>query len=125
MTGREPYVTSIELTALAKAVAARGGPRSWKRAAGVADPAWAAAGKVALPVVADERRCPLLDATGRCAVYASRPLGCRTFFCDRAEAGGRVKQRDVNELVRRVKEIAAKHEPRGDLGRPLTRAFPG
>jgi uncharacterized protein len=116
ITGREPYVTSIELAAVTRAVAARGGQRSWKRAR-------ASDGRIALPIVADERRCPLLDAQGRCAVYAARPLGCRTFFCDRADAGGKVKQRAVNELVQRIRDIAARHEPRGDLGRPLTRAL--
>ena len=65
MTGREPYVTSIELAAVQKAVAARGGARSWKRAPPVGgDPKGAATGKTALPVVAEERRCPLLDAEG-------------------------------------------------------------
>jgi Fe-S-cluster containining protein len=108
VTGREPYVTSIEVAAVKKAIAARGGERSWKRG---------------LPVVSDERRCPLLDAAGRCAVYAVRPLGCRTFFCERAEAGDKVRQREVNALVRRIQDIAAKHEPGGDQGRPLTRAL--
>jgi Fe-S-cluster containining protein len=124
MTGREPYVTSIELAAVKKAIAARGGLRSWKRAPlVVGDAAGAATGRVALRVVSDERRCPLLDAAGRCAVYAARPLGCRTFFCDRAEQGSRVKQRDVNALVRRIQDIAAAHEPGGDQGRLLTRAL--
>jgi Fe-S-cluster containining protein len=124
MTGREPYVTSIELAAIKKAIAARGGLRSWKRAPSIAcDATGSATGRVALPVMSDERRCPLLDAAGRCAVYAARPLGCRTFFCDRAEAGSRVKQRDLNALVRRIQDIAAAHEPGGDKGRPLTRAL--
>jgi Fe-S-cluster containining protein len=124
ITGREPYVTSIELAAVRRAVAARGGMRSWKRAPVVAkDPEGASTSRVTLPVVNDERTCPLLDAAGRCAVYEARPLGCRTFFCDRATEGGKVKQRDVNALVRRIQDIAAKHEPGGDTGRPLTRAL--
>src|SRR5262249_44730554 len=73
ITGREPYVTSIEIAALRKAIAARGGARSWKKAKD---------GRVALPLARDERRCPLLDDAGRCAVYDARPLGCRTFYCD-------------------------------------------
>jgi len=126
LTGREPYVTSLELAALSRAVAARGGARSWKRAPAVReDPARASTGRVALPVLADERRCPMLAADGRCSVYEARPLGCRTFYCDRASAGGKVKQRDVNALVRRIQELAAAHEPGGDKGRPLTRALPG
>jgi Fe-S-cluster containining protein len=117
-------VTSIELLAVRRAVAARGGMRSWKRAPAVPDdPAGAATSRVALPVVNDERRCPLLDAAGRCAVYEARPLGCRTFFCDRAEPGDKVKQREVNALVRRIQDLAAAHEPGGDRGRPLTRAL--
>jgi Fe-S-cluster containining protein len=124
MTGREPYVTSIELATLRKAIAARGGMRSWRRAPAVADDvARAATGRVALPVVRDERRCPLLDAAGRCAVYEARPLGCRTFFCERATPGEKVKQREVNALVRRIQDLAAAHEPGGDRGRPLTRAL--
>lgn len=124
ITGREPYVTSIELLAVRRAIAARGGLRSWKRAPAVGkDPSGASTARVALPLVAEERTCPLLDGEGRCAVYEARPLGCRTFFCDRAEEGGKVKQRDVNALVRRIQEIAARHEPSGDKGRPLTRAL--
>jgi Fe-S-cluster containining protein len=114
VTGREPYVTSIELAAVRKAAAARGGMRSWKKAPPLGP---------SLPVVDEERRCPFLDVSGRCAVYAARPLGCRTFYCDRADAGGKVKQREVNALVRRIQDIAARHEPDGDKGRPLTRAL--
>ena len=114
VTGREPYVTSIELAAVKKAAAARGGMRSWKKAPPLGP---------SLPVLDDERRCPFLDASGRCAVYATRPLGCRTFYCERAEAGGKVKQREVNALVRRIQDIAARHQPDGDKGRPLTRAL--
>jgi Fe-S-cluster containining protein len=124
ITGREPYVTSIELLYLRRAIAARGGARSWRRAPAVArDPGGASTGRVALPVVADERTCPLLDAGGRCAAYAARPLGCRTFYCDRATPGEKVKQPAVNALVRRIREIAARHAPGGDAGRPLTRAL--
>src|SRR5581483_7337115 len=72
LTGREPYVTSIEIAALKRAVARRGGPLSAKRRA--------------LPIAgtAAERTCPFLDGSGRCSVYDSRPFGCRTFYCDRA-----------------------------------------
>ncbi|MFS8066270.1 MAG: YkgJ family cysteine cluster protein, partial [Byssovorax sp.] len=69
------------------------------------------------------RRCPMLTDAGRCAIYASRPLGCRTFFCDRASAAGKVRHREISALVRQVQEIAAQHEPAGDQGRPLTRAL--
>ena len=120
ITGREPYVTSIELLAVRRAVAARGGARSWRKAPVVAG---TSTGRVALPVVAEERTCPMLAEGGRCAVYGARPLGCRTFYCDRATPGAKVKQREINALVRRIREIAARHEPSGDGGRPLTRAL--
>lgn len=124
LTGREPYVTSLELVAVRQAIAARGGARSWAHAPRVReDPSRASTGRVELRQIADERRCPMLAGDGRCAIYTARPLGCRTFFCDRATAGGKVKQRDVNALVRRIQDLAAGHEPDGDKGRPLTRAL--
>jgi hypothetical protein len=107
VTGREPYVTSVEVALLRRALAATG-----RR-----DP-----GRRALEVVA-EGRCPLLTPEGRCQVYAARPLGCRTFYCGRASPAGPVRHRDVQALVRRVQELAARHEPDGDRGRPLRRAL--
>src|SRR5262245_35018941 len=73
VTGREPYPTAVELAELERAVRARGGlPK-----------------RRSLPMIKasrerDERRCALLGDDGRCLVYASRPFGCRTFFCERA-----------------------------------------
>jgi len=44
-------------------------------------------GHVVLPF--DERgRCPLLDEGGRCAIYAHRPLTCRTYDCRVFAAAG-------------------------------------
>lgn len=65
----------------------------------------------------------MLTVEGRCSIYASRPLGCRTFYCERASEGAPVKHKDVTALVRRVKDLAMRHAPEGDLGRPLTRAL--
>ena len=111
ITGREPYVTSIELAAVRKAVAARGGPLSPRRRA--------------LPLArrGDERTCPLLDDHARCSIYASRPLGCRTFWCHRTDADEKVSQPALNELVARIKAIACRHEAGGETGRLLTRAL--
>lgn len=122
VTGREPYVTSIEIALVRRAIAARGGAKSWKRASALPS-ADGATDRRSLPLVVEERRCPMLTDAGRCAVYASRPLGCRTFFCDRASSAGRVRHREVGALVREVQAIAARHEPDGDRGRPLTRAL--
>ncbi len=119
VTGREPYVTSMELVVVRRAVARAGRnlddktPRPAKRALPLVE------------VARDERRCPLLTAEGRCSIYADRPFGCRTYFCDDASEGSRVRHRDVNELVRRLKELSLRHEPRGDEGRPLVRALLG
>ncbi|AUX43187.1 uncharacterized protein SOCE26_046310 [Sorangium cellulosum] len=132
ITGREPYVTSIELAAVRRAIAARGGPRALQgivRADGgsaAPDPQAkvdGGAGRRRVLPNAAERRCPMLTDAGRCAIYAARPLGCRTFYCDRASAGAPVRHHDVTRLVRKVQEVAARHEPGGDLGRPLTRAL--
>jgi len=114
VTGREPYVTSIELLSVAKAVAARGGPLRDRRRAEPLDR------EVSRET---ERTCPLLDEQARCAVYAARPLGCRTYFCHQADRDRPIRQREVTALVRRLQDIAARHEPDGDRGRPLTRAL--
>jgi Fe-S-cluster containining protein len=114
VTGREPYVTSLELLAVRRAIAARGGVLSDRRKA--------------LPLypgeVKDERPCPLLDRHGKCSIYDARPLGCRTFWCERAEFAERAVPREsVASFVRRIQELAAGHERDGERGRPLTRAL--
>ena len=104
-TGREPYPTSVELAELAHAVARAPPPRSAKRA---------------LPQV--DRRCPLLSAEGRCRVYASRPFGCRTFFCDRAE-GGKPPRAALRDLAHRIADLSSRTFPRDPAPRPLSRAL--
>jgi Fe-S-cluster containining protein len=113
VTGREPYVTSIEVLAVERATKAGGGPLSPRRRA--------------LPMTTDsvrERVCAFLDASGRCAVYANRPFGCRTYFCERAIPGGKRSRPEEKRLVDRVRDIAARHEPGGDAPRSLSRVFP-
>jgi uncharacterized protein len=111
-TGREPYVTSLELSYLMRAVRKSG------RAIGV-QPA-----PRRLPVLAStEGRCPLLDAAGRCGAYGARPIGCRTFWCERTTETQPVRHRDMNELVRRIQKLAAQHVDGGERGRPLRRAI--
>lgn len=112
VTGREPYVTSVELAAIARAVARNGGPLSPRRRA--------------LPMTRDadhERMCPLLNASGRCSVYASRPFGCRTFFCDRATHAAPPSRAAQKALADRLRALAARHEAGGDATRPLSRAY--
>lgn len=120
LTGRQPYVTAIELLALERALAQRG--------KATASPIAAARREVRLPIAGgrtprDEGRCPLLEDTGRCAAYAARPLGCRTFYCDRATKGARVPHARVVELVRRVQALGLALDASGDQGQPLTSAL--
>jgi Fe-S-cluster containining protein len=113
VTGREPYVTSVELAAITRAVAKNGGPLSPRRRA--------------LPLTRDaeeERMCPLLDQAGRCSVYSSRPFGCRTFFCERAVHAAPPSRPAQKALADRLRALAARHEPGGDATRPLSRAYP-
>jgi uncharacterized protein len=115
ITGREPYVTGVELAYLQKAIGKAGGKTPLERNKG--------AKRLPVAGLRDERTCPLLAADARCAAYAARPLGCRTFFCERATADQPLSQQETNAFVRRVKEIAAAERPGGDQGRPLTRAL--
>jgi len=95
ITGRIPYLTRGEAE-----VAARGVRASGRRA---------------LPEHPDGA-CPLLHASsGRCMIYADRPFGCRTHFCD--PAGGPFARRDVIDLIRRLEAIDARMG--GDGGRAL------
>ena len=129
VTGREPYPTAIELAEVERAARGVGGLASH-----VAKSAAAAATKTArggrgraLPLAVsaatDERRCPLLSDEGRCRVYASRPFGCRTFFCDRATGPGKMPRADVQRLSRAVASLSARFEPRDPGPRPLSRAL--
>ena len=113
LTGREPFVTSTELALVLRGVRRRGGALAGARKAL----------PLASDVRRDERTCPLLDRSGRCSVYASRPFGCRTFFCERATHERRVAHGEVGALVRELQEVGARHAPGGDVGRPLVRAL--
>jgi Fe-S-cluster containining protein len=112
LTGRAPYVTSIELSMVRRAIARRGGPLSPR--------------KRALPLSGDAERegiCPLLDQRGRCSIYADRPLGCRTFHCSRATKGREASRKELGEMLARIVHLAARHQPGGDQGRLLPRAL--
>ena len=79
--------------------------------------------------VAELRACPLLTPEGRCRVYASRPFGCRTFFCDHAEGPGGQGRRAASgrrdALGRRIADLSARHAPRDPGPRPLVKAPTG
>ena len=112
ITGRQPYVTSLEVLALIRAVAQRGGGLSPKRRA--------------LPLMRtqNEEICPLLDRSGRCSVYSARPFGCRSFWCPRASHTDVAVDRTTRtQWLRRLQRLAAQHRPDGDRGRPLLRVL--
>jgi Fe-S-cluster containining protein len=123
ITGREPQVTSLEFALVEQAVAARGGPlRPQKRALPLAHGPVQARG-AARAHVHDERTCPLLDRAGKCSIYAQRPLGCRTFYCERADVPAPPSRQELRALVRELEELAAQYRPGGDKPRALTSAL--
>lgn len=97
LTGREPHLTEVEWRVLADEVARQG-----RR----------------LPAMPADRRCPFLR-DGRCTVYAARPLGCRSYYCRRAEGPGRFPRARLAALPRRLEALSApdRDERRG---RPLS-----
>ncbi|NUP07948.1 MAG: hypothetical protein HOW73_18030 [Polyangiaceae bacterium] len=117
LTGREPYVTAVEMALVRRAVARRG-----SRARG-AGPRPLHETMRELPVISDERACPLLSAEGRCSIYDDRPFGCRTFFCERKSSYAEVKHRELLAFVSRLKQIAQSHTPGGEQGRAFSRAL--
>ncbi len=65
-----------------------------------------AAGRKELPESTDGA-CPLLKReTGKCMIYADRPFGCRTHFCD--AAGGPYVRKEVIDLIRRLEDVDQK-----------------
>lgn len=97
VTGRTPYLTRGEALLAAKALRATG--------------------RKQLPEAIDGA-CPLLHrATLRCLIYADRPFGCRTHFCD--AAGGPWPRHAVLDLIRRLEQVDSQ------LGGEGPRALPG
>jgi len=83
LTGRAPYLTKGEALVAAKA--------------------WRATGRKELPKPADGA-CPMFQKeSGRCLIYADRPFGCRTHFCE--AAGGPYARKLVLDLIRRLEEV--------------------
>jgi Fe-S-cluster containining protein len=109
-TGREPYPTPIELCEVDHGLRARGVVHPPRRSK--------------LPLLGDSGACPLLSQDGRCTIYASRPFGCRTFFCQGHEPPKKTRDA-VQGIGRRVRDLAARMFPADALPRPFTRALSG
>lgn|SRR5689334_9126610 len=83
LTGLTPYLTKGEALVAARALRA--------------------SGRRTLPREL-EGACPLLEGqSGKCLIYADRPLACRTHYC--AAAGGPIARREVVDLIRRLEAI--------------------
>lgn len=65
--------------------------------------------------------CPLLGTDGRCTIYAHRPFGCRTHFCQ--AAGGMYPRQHVADLIQRLDALDEKLGGQG--ARPLEPAVAG
>lgn len=111
-TGREPYPTAVELAGVELAIAERGGARALLRRPDKR--------RLAL---ADDRRCPLLSSDGRCRIYALRPFGCRTFFCDRRTGDDPWPREELLALGARLSDLSARAFPRDPRPRPLLNAL--
>ena len=78
-------------------------PELTKGEALLAAKAFRATGRKELPERKDGA-CPLLQTeTGRCMIYADRPFGCRTHFCE--AAGGLIPRKQILDLTRRLEEV--------------------
>jgi Fe-S-cluster containining protein len=59
-----------------------------------------------LPPPRADGACPFLDAAGkRCTVYASRPFGCRTFFCEKVKGPSVQPSEGTNALLERLEAL--------------------
>ena len=113
ITGREPYPTAVEMAEVDEAVRAAGVSRE-RRALRVLREGGEGAGA---------RRCPLLSVDGRCGIYASRPFGCRTYFCHRVSGPGKLPRKEILRLSSAVAALSARFAPRDPLPRPFLRAL--
>ncbi|MBI4509899.1 MAG: YkgJ family cysteine cluster protein [Deltaproteobacteria bacterium] len=104
-TGREPYLWANEWALLQMAISSRGLRH-----------------RSLLAVRRADLACPLLGTNGRCTVYSVRPLGCRTFFCEKGVGPLRRRPRDqLMEIGRRISDLARKEDPTSETPRPLSR----
>ncbi len=111
LIGREPHPTAVELQEVHHATRGISLRHARPRSLPLADP----------------RSCPLLSRDGRCRIYPSRPFGCRTFFCDRAEgpfgAPAKIPRVPLLDIGRRIADLSARFAPEDPHPRPLTRAL--
>jgi Fe-S-cluster containining protein len=110
-TGREPYLHHVEIEEVMHAAKATNA-LSKKRLVVVAGSAERGTARSAR----EERTCRLLGDDGRCRIYASRPFGCRTYFCEKIEGPKKWPRDQVNAIGRRIADLSAKTFPDRDAG---------
>jgi hypothetical protein len=81
-------------------------PQLTKGEALVAAKGFRATGRKEIPEFADGACAMLKRETGKCLIYADRPFGCRTHFCD--AAGGPYARKEVLDLIRRLEVVDQK-----------------
>jgi len=84
-TGRTPYLWPVEARRVLKGIGRRGGR---------------------LPREGAPGDCPLLLKDGGCSIYADRPFGCRTFFCDDATLPQGNRRQEVDSLSRELRGVS-------------------
>lgn len=74
-----------------------------------------------VPFTRSDGGCSFLDEPGkRCRVYAARPLGCRTFFCQRRTGPSREPAEVMSELSLRIERLSLELWPEVSAPRPIT-----
>ena len=89
-TGREPYAWTVEWLRVRAALERSGRP---------------------IPPAREDGACPLLNETGGCSIYADRPLGCRTFFCERGHGPKKITREMITARMVKVEALAQMLEP--------------
>ncbi len=109
VTGREPYLLPVEAFEVERACRAQGKrvPTSKGKPTGGTTSS-SKSSKRKLPVYASNRKCVFLNAEGRCDIYASRPFGCRTFFCEKRVGPKKYPRREVADALRDLEDLNAR-----------------
>jgi uncharacterized protein len=117
-TGREPYPHAVELEEVTHAAKATNALPS-----GAAARRRRPAKRLKILAADEERTCALLGDDGRCRIYASRPFGCRTFFCERVEGPRKWPRDEVQAIGRRIADLSARAFPRDPGPRALSKVL--
>ncbi len=105
VTGREPYLLPLEAFEVERACRAQGKRVPTSKGKPTGGTTSAKSSKRKLPVYASNRRCVFLNTEGRCDINASRPFGCRTFFCEKRIGPRKYPRKEVAEALRELEGL--------------------